>query len=39
VEENVIKEEDVDFFLTNANSLIDTKNQFRNKKTEIYRRR
>ena len=35
VEENVIKEEDVDFFLTNANSLIDTKNEFRNKKPKF----
>ena len=32
VEEDVIKQEDVDFFLTNANTMIDSNNDFRNKK-------
>ena len=35
VEEDIIKQEDVDFFLTNANTMIDSNNEFKNKKPKF----
>ena len=35
VEEDIIKQEDVEFFLTNANSMVDSNNEFKNKKPKF----